>query len=173
MRGLEALSSTSARDLFLNFEPVRFKIVMPCVLIPVDGSENSMRAVDAVCRQLAYEQPVTVHLLNVQPPINSRLVNNHLSQDLIDKFQQELGETALEPARARLHETGIACTSHVAVGDVAQTIARYVRDLYCDQVIMGTRGLGSGAVGAFSGLLMGSIATKVLHLVDVPVTFVK
>ena len=143
------------------------------VLIPVDGSENSIRAVGAGCRQLAYEQPVTVHLLNVQPPINSRLVSKHLSQELIDKFQQELGETVLEPARAWLHETGIAYTSHVAVGDVARTIARYARDLYCDQVIMGTRGLGSGAVGAFSGLLMGSIATKVLHLVDVPVTFVK
>ena len=146
---------------------------MTCVLIPVDGSDNSTRAVDAACRQLAYGQPVTVHLLNVQPPIHSGIVKNHLSQDLIDKFYQELGETALEPARARLHEAGIAYTSHVEVGDVAQTIARYVRDLYCDQVIMGTRGLGSGGVGAISGLLLGSIATKVLHLVDVPVTLVK
>jgi len=146
---------------------------MRCVLIPVDGSDNSMRAVHTACQQVAYGQLVTVHLLNVQPPINSRLVNNHLSQDLIDKFQQELGETALESARARLHEAGIGYTSHVEVGDVAQTIARYVRDLHCDQVIMGTRGLGSGAVGAISGLLLGSIATKVLHLVDVPVTLVK
>ena len=146
---------------------------MTCVLIPVDGSDNSTRAVDAACRQLAPGQPVTVHLLNVQPPINSRLVNSHLSQDLIDKFQQEMGEMALESARARLRDAGIGCTSHVEVGDVAQTIARYVRDLHCDQVVMGTRGLGSGAVGAISGLLMGSIATKVLHLVDVPVTLVK
>ena len=146
---------------------------MTCVLIPVDGSDNSTRAVDAACRHLACEQPAMVHLLNVQPPINSGMVKDHLSQDLIDKFYQELGETALEPARARLQEAGIAYTSHVEVGDVAQTIARYVRDLYCNQVIMGTRGLGSGAVGAISGLLMGSIATKVLHLVDVPVTLVK
>jgi nucleotide-binding universal stress UspA family protein len=149
------------------------EIVMTCVLIPVEGSDNSTRAVDAACRQLAYGQPATVHLLNVQPPINSGSVKNHLSQDLIDKFSQELGKTALEPARARLRDAGIAFTSHVEVGDVAQTIARYVRDLYCDQVIMGTRGLGSGAIGAISGLLMGSIATKVLHLVAVPVTFVK
>jgi nucleotide-binding universal stress UspA family protein len=143
------------------------------VLIPVDGSDNSMRAVDAACRQVAYGQPVTVHLLNVQPPVNSRIVKNHLSQDLIDKFYQELGNTALESAQARLRQASVAYTSHVEVGDVAQTIARYVRDLHCDQIIMGTRGLGSGAVGAISGLLMGSIATKVLHLVDVPVTFVK
>ena len=149
------------------------EIVIPCVLIPVDGSDNSMRAVDAACRQVAYGQPVTVHLLNVQPPINSGIVKNHLSQELIDKFYQELGETALESACARLHQADIAYTAHVEVGDVAQTIARYVRDLHCDQVIMGTRGLGSGGVGAISSLLMGSIATKVLHLVGVPVTFVK
>jgi nucleotide-binding universal stress UspA family protein len=141
------------------------EMVVTCVLIPVDGSDNSTRAVDAACRQLAYGQPAMVHLLNVQPPVNSGIVKNHLSQDLIDKFCQELGETALEPARARLHDADIAY--------VAQTIARYVRDLYCDQVVMGTRGLGSGAIGAISGLLMGSIATKVLHLVEVPVTFVK
>jgi nucleotide-binding universal stress UspA family protein len=45
--------------------------------------------------------------------------------------------------------------------------------LNCDQVIMGTRGLGSSGIAAISGLLLGSIATKVLHLVDVPVTLVK
>ena len=146
---------------------------MRCVLIPVDGSDNSMRAVDAACRQVAYGQPVTLHLLNVQPQINSAIVKNHLSQDLIDKFYQQLGETALESAAARLHDANIAYASHVEVGDVAQTIARYVRDLNCDQVIMGTRGLGSGGAGAISSLLMGSIATKVLHLVNVPVTFVK
>ena len=149
------------------------EIVVPCILIAVDGSDNSMRAVEAACQQVANGPPVTVHVLNVQPPINSRLVNTHLSQDLIDKFQQEMGEAALESARARLHDVGIGCTSHVEVGDVAQTIARYVRDLHCDQVVMGTRGLGSGAAGAISGLLLGSIATKVLHLVEVPVTLVK
>lgn len=132
-----------------------------------------MRAVDAACRQIARGQPVAVHLLNVQPPISSRLVNSHLGRDLIDKFQQEIGETALKSAHDRLDQAGIGCTSHVEVGDVAQTIARYVRDLHCDQVIMGTRGLGSGAVGAISGLLLGSIATKVLNLVEVPVTLVK
>ena len=76
-------------------------------------------------------------------------------------------------ARSRLDGQDIVYTSHVEVGDVAQTIARYARELHCDQVIMGTRGLGSGGVAAISGLLLGSIATKVLHLVEVPVTLVK
>jgi nucleotide-binding universal stress UspA family protein len=146
---------------------------MPNVLLPVDGSDNSIRAVDGACRQVAHCQPVAVHLLNVQPPNHSEFVTKYLSQDLIDKFHQEEGKTALQSARARLDDADIAYTSHVEVGDVAQTIARYVRELGCDQVILGTRGLGSGGIAALSGLLLGSIATKVLHLVDVPVTLVK
>lgn len=146
---------------------------MSDVLVPVDGSDNAMRAVEAACRQAADRQSVTVHLLNVQPPNHSGVVRRYLSQDLIDKFHQEEGETALRPARSRLDAADITYTSHVEVGDVAKTIARYARELHCDQVIMGTRGLGSGGVAAISGLLMGSIATKVLHLVDVPVTLVK
>jgi nucleotide-binding universal stress UspA family protein len=146
---------------------------MSNVLVPVDGSDNSMRAVDAACRQVAHRQSVTLHLLNVQPPNHSGVVKRYLSQDLIDKFHHEEGETALRSARARLDDADIAYTSHVEVGDVAQTIARCVRELHCDQVIMGTRGLGSGGVAALSGLLLGSIATKVLNLVEVPVTLVK
>jgi nucleotide-binding universal stress UspA family protein len=149
------------------------EIVMPSVLVPVDGSDNSARAVEAACRQVAHQPSVTVHLLNVQAPNHSGVVRKYLSQDLIDKFHQEEGETALRSARARLDDADIAYTSHVEVGDVAQTIARYVRELHCDQVIMGTRGLGSGGIAAISGLLLGSIATKVLHLVEVPVTLVK
>ena len=146
---------------------------MPNILVPVDGSVNSMRAVDAACRQVEHQQGVTVHLLNVQPPNHSGVVKKYLSQDLIDEFNQGIGSEALQPARVRLDEAKIAYTSHIEVGDVAQTIARYVRELFCDQVIMGTRGLGSGNIAALSGLLLGSIATKVLHLVEVPVTLVK
>jgi nucleotide-binding universal stress UspA family protein len=146
---------------------------MPNVLIPVDGSDNSMRAVEVACRQFARQPSLTVHLLNVQPPNHSGLVKKYLSQDLIDKFHHEEGEEALRSTCARLDEANIAYAAHVEIGDVAQTIARCVRELHCDQVIMGTRGLGSGGVAALSELLLGSVATKVLHLVDVPVTFVK
>ena len=146
---------------------------MPSLLVPVDRSDNSLRAVEVACRQIAHGKPMEVLLLNVQAPNHSAVVRKYLKQELIDKFYQEEGETALQPARAKLDDAGIAYASHVEVGDVAQTIARYVREQHCEQVILGTRGLGSGGIAAISGLLLGSIATKVLHLVDVPVTLVK
>ena len=37
-----------------------------------------------------------------------------------------------------------------------------------NQILMGTRGLGS-----VSSLLLGSVATKVIHLTDVPLLLVK
>ena len=146
---------------------------MPSVLVPVDGSENSLRAVEEACRQLADRPKGTVQLLNVQALNHSAVVRKFLSQELIDEFHRIEGEAALQGARARLAGAEIACVSHVEVGDVAQSIARCARELHCDQIIMGTRGLGSGGIAAVSGLLLGSIATKVLHLVDVPVTLVK
>lgn len=146
---------------------------MASVLVPVDGSDNALRAVDEACRQLGQGRKATVQLLNVQAPNHSSVVRKFLSQELVDEFYRVEGEAALKAARARLDEAAIPYASHVEVGEVAQAIARCVRDLHCDQVIMGTRGRGSGGLAAVSGLLLGSIATKVLHLVAVPVTLVK
>lgn len=146
---------------------------MSRILVPVDGSENSLRAVEEACRQVADRPKWTVDLLNVQMPNHSAVVRKFLSQQLIDEFYKVEGEAALKAARARLEDAGVAHAAHVEVGDVAQTIARCVKELQCDQIIMGTRGLGSGGIAAVSGMLLGSIATKVLHLTDVPVTLVK
>ena len=55
-----------------------------------------------------------------------------------------------------------------ALGAVAEQVALAVDRLGCDTVIMGTR--GKSAIG---NLLMGSAATRVVHLVNVPVLLVK
>ena len=58
--------------------------------------------------------------------------------------------------------------SHLFVGEPAETIARYAKENTCDHIVIGTRGLS-----AVSGLLLGSVATKVIHLADMPVLLVK
>ena len=47
-------------------------------------------------------------------------------------------------------------------------IADFAREHRVAQVVMGTRGLGT-----IPGLLMGSVANRVLQVVDCPVTLVK
>jgi nucleotide-binding universal stress UspA family protein len=47
-------------------------------------------------------------------------------------------------------------------------IADYARDEGCALIVMGTRGLGS-----IANMLLGSVATKVIHLAEVPVLLIK
>lgn len=87
---------------------------------------------------------------------------------MIDNYHQEEGEKALRSAKVLLDEAGVPYASHVEVGHVPETIAKFVKENRCDQIVMGTRGHG-----AISGFLLGSIANKVLHLVEIPVMLVK
>lgn len=141
---------------------------MTKVLVPVDGSINALHALDLVLKQIGEGRTLDVHLLNVQPQIVSGHARMYLRKDLIDEYFQEEAEKALKPARDKLDQAGLKYTASHQVGSAAESIARYAKAHGCEQIIMGTRGLGS-----VSSMVLGSVATKVLHLVAVPVTLVK
>ena len=67
-----------------------------------------------------------------------------------------------------LQAGGLTCETHTQLGNVAEQINDAVKRLGCDTVVMGTRGLGS-----FTGLVLGSVANRVIHEVSVPVLLVK
>jgi len=142
---------------------------MPKVLVPVDASESSDRGVDYVIKVAQWlRDPIEVHLLTVHHHIPYGRAASSVAGDQLQQYYQEEGLAALKSARDRLDAAQIPYAFHIGIGEPAEVIARYAREKACDQIIMGTRGLGS--VG---GLLLGSVATKVLHLASVPVTFVK
>lgn len=137
------------------------------VLVAVDGSQPSERAVEYLIDLTGRGARSEVHLLNVQPQIPGE-VRRFVTQDMIDTYHREEGHKALEAAERKLNAAGVAYVASVGVGHAGETIAEYVRQQHCNAVIMGTRGLGSTG-----GLVLGSVATKVVHLVNVPVTLVK
>jgi len=141
---------------------------MTKVLVPIDGSANALHAVDIAIKAIAEGRSLEVHLLNVQPQIVSGHARMYLKKDLIDEYYAEEAQKALAPAKEKLDKAGISYTVSHQVGNVSETIAKYVKAKGCELVIMGTRGLGS-----VQSMVLGSVATKVLHLVDVPVTLVK
>lgn len=142
---------------------------MTKVLVPVDGSVHSMKAVEHVIRGAAPGGAAPeVHLLNVQPQVLSGHARMYLKKDLIDEYYQEEALKALKPAQEALDKAGIKYVTSHQVGSTPDIIAKYVKSHRCDMVVMGTRGLG-----AMQGMVLGSVATKILHLVDVPVTLVK
>ena len=139
------------------------------LLLPVDGSEASSRALDHLIKKFAWYSKVSVdvHLLNVQPAL-SRNVGSFVGRDAIAKYHQEAATKVLRRATRRLDGAGIEFHTHIGVGDPAQTIAGYAKAQRCDLILMGTRGMG-----AVTNLVLGSVAMKVIHLTAVPVLLVK
>jgi nucleotide-binding universal stress UspA family protein len=139
------------------------------VMVPVDGSEHSTNAVRFLIKRVAlYRDPVEIHLINVQYPIASGNVKHFISHEALEKMYQDSGMLALQPARELLEQAGIPGFFHAAVGEPAETIVRYARERACDQIVMSTRGLGT-----VSGMFLGSVSAKVLHLSKMPVLMVK
>lgn len=136
------------------------------LLIPVDGSEPSLRAVAHAAKR-AVGGAASVHLINVQAPLPNA-VSGFLSKDVVRDFHREQAAKDTAGAEKLLTEKGIAFKTHVAVGAAGETIADYAKQNGMDEIVIGARGLG--ALGA---LLMGSTTVKVLHLADIPVTVVK
>ncbi|MBI2312352.1 MAG: universal stress protein [Betaproteobacteria bacterium] len=91
-----------------------------------------------------------------------------MTRILIAVDGSEHAERAVEHLIALRKRAGIDFRLHLEMGDAAEIIAKFAKKLKCEGIVMGTRGLGP-----VKGLVMGSVATKVLHLAAVPVTLVK
>ena len=57
---------------------------------------------------------------------------------------------------------------HILVGAVAESLTGEAKKLKCDLMIMGTHGMG-----AVSGMLLGSVAAKTVHLARCPVLLIR
>ena len=143
---------------------------MKRVLIPVDGSPCSLRAVELmIAKRGFYARPeeLELHLVYVQPTFSSD-VTQFVNHEQIDGFRHEETEKALREARTLLDPAGARYSIHEGVGHVAEVVTQLAQSLHCDQITMGTHGRG-----ALADLLMGSTTMKVIHLSKVPVLLVK
>jgi nucleotide-binding universal stress UspA family protein len=141
------------------------------VLIPIDGSETSLRAVRRFAALAPHLQPTEVLLLNVQHPaaMTERIAGGRPSElQSLEAPLREAGLKLLAPVQAVLESAGISHAGHVEIGDPAETIAEFAKKYHCEHIIMGTHGLS-----AIASLVMGSVATKVLHFTSTPVMLVK
>jgi nucleotide-binding universal stress UspA family protein len=139
------------------------------MLVAVDGSDNANRVVEFLAsKRQWYRDALEVHLLSVQVPLAGVNVKLFVSSESLNDYYREQGEAALARAKEILAGAGVAFVPHIGVGDPAEVIVQYADAKGCEQIVMGSRGLG--AVG---GLVLGSVATKVLHLAKIPILLVK
>ena len=137
-------------------------------LLPVDGSDTSVRAVAEFIRLISwYKEVPEIHLLNVQFPLRGN-VPMFIDKESIDLYYQEEGMKELQPARELLDRAALAYRFHITVGTPPDMILRYSEEINCDQIIIGPRGLGS-----VKGILLGSVASKIMQLATIPVLLIK
>lgn len=138
------------------------------ILIAVDGSESSDRAVSHLVGLLDwYKEKPEVHILNVQHSL-PEAVGRFVAEEQLRDYHREQGDQAIASARRALDVAKVPYTVHIGVGEPAHVIAHYAKEKAVDQIVMGTRGLGTVA-----GLVMGSVTTHVLSLTGIPVLLIK
>lgn len=137
-------------------------------LVALDGSAPALRAL-RYATHLASRLRGELHVVNVQPrmPLYG-VVRATMDSAKYHAACEALANKALAPAARLLGRARVKHRLHVRFGEPAATIAAAARELKCTAVVTGTRGLG--AVG---GLVLGSTATKIVHLARVPVILVK
>ncbi|MBL8341222.1 MAG: YjbE family putative metal transport protein [Rubrivivax sp.] len=140
------------------------------VLLAVDGSEPSLRAVHRLIdlrHSLRDATGMQIHLLNVQRPV-SRDVATFVASQSLDEYHLERSEAALATSRTALDGAGVPYTAHRKVGSPGPTIAETAASLGCDLIVLGARGLGSNTAA-----LLGSVAHGAIEAAGVPVLVVK
>lgn len=142
---------------------------MKKVLIPIDGSEHSKKALLWV-KDLCILRDCDLYLVTV---VNTLRDCNHISNQ---EFKSQLcknnidkGERVLKEAISLLKDyTGTVNAKLICGGDVADEIINYAERGGFDLVVMSNRGLGS-----FSRTLLGSISNKVVNNINVSTLIVK
>jgi nucleotide-binding universal stress UspA family protein len=137
------------------------------VLVPVDGSPASLRALDFAIEMMGQNPDASLVLLNVQHISAMELTGAEMGSDWQEAASQASAK-ALKEAIGKAEAAGINFKSIVRTGQTAEAIAQAAHDEGVGHIVMGTRGLGS-----IQGLLLGSVAMKVIHLAEVPITLLK
>lgn len=136
---------------------------MQKILLPVDGSPNSLFAVRHVVRERLANAAMEIHLLNVQHPF-SRHVARFLNRKNRDSWHRAEAESALKPCRQLLGQHGIPYFVHIGKGEKAEVIVATAKRLQCDLILMGTARQNS-----LTRMVEASVTNRVLELTTVPV----
>jgi len=140
------------------------------ILLAVDGSKNSLNAVDCLIEHAGwYRGKPVVELVTVHAPV-PRLPRMGLvvGRNQIQRYYEEEGQAALAAAIKRLRRARIKYQARILIGRVAESIVEHAAKSRCDQIYIGTRGHGAAA-----SMLLGSTAIKVLNISKLPVLLVR
>jgi nucleotide-binding universal stress UspA family protein len=110
------------------------------MLLAVDGSEGSMRAVQHVLSLARDGLRLSVVLVNVQEPASLYEVMTAHDPEVIREVRGSAGADLLAPAEALLDAAGVPFESEVAGGAPAHVIVELAETYGCDAIVLGAPG---------------------------------
>jgi nucleotide-binding universal stress UspA family protein len=139
---------------------------MARILIGIDGSKGTLKALDYVVARKRRGEEIEVLLLYAQPLIKAH--GPMVSQSMVKEYQIQEAEKVLSATGLKARAKFLEADAYVETGDPAECIVAFAKKSNCGEIVMGSRGLGR-----LSGLLLGSVVSKVVQLAELPVVVVK
>ena len=134
------------------------------ILVPIDGTEHSWRALEYACELVSYTRGSLV----VMTVLSGRM-KQHIVEFGSDCLYVQIGDEVLDAAHAILSGKNIDCTYLLENdNDIAESILRAVDEQDCDGIVLGSRGMG-----VLEGLFRNSVSSVIVENANVPVTIVK
>jgi len=139
------------------------------IFVPMDGSDCAERALRHAVALAKRIGDSSIHVAHAhEEPLIYGEIAVYVPRPEMERLQREQSDRLLARAEAVLRNSGVPYQKEILTGRVAQVLAERAAALGCDVIVMGTHGMT--ALGKF---LIGSTATKIVHLSDIPVTLVK
>jgi len=137
------------------------------ILVPVDGSDNALRAARYAIA-LAKPLGARVRLFYVFPVSSVEIIGMAgMSRDDIEHAAQSAAQRVFDKLHGELGDSGVELDDETSIGDPAEEIIRCTEDDADLMVVLGRRGLSR-----IQSLLLGSVSEKVVRHAHSPVTVI-
>lgn len=134
------------------------------ILVPLDGSKNSIRGLDNAI-YLARQCQATITGIYILPrvPVRTYRAIQYPEKELLKDADRNM-----EYAKKHCAQNGVVFEKKISFGDPGYTIVKYAKDKKFDIIVIGARGRGS-----IKEIFFGSVSNYVLHKANMPVLIIK
>lgn len=139
------------------------------ILVPIDGSEHSLKALE-IAKELGEKFQSEIYILSVIQEITriDPVPASYAVIDVIPEGAVDITTQILEKAEMNLRPYGYKIHTEYKIGKPAEEILKYADNKDISLIVIGNRGLG-----AFSRTFLGSVSNKVINNTKRPVLLIK
>jgi len=141
-------------------------LIFDRILAVTDGTEASLRGVEAAAQLVARYQAEFILLTAVSVPQHVVLAAN-MDERTIEMYLERMAQEALGSAITALHRQGVGAEVKVVFGPAPETILAEIETSQADLVVMGRRGRNEP-----KDLVLGSVSDRVARHIKVPILLV-